>query len=80
MLEATEAEMGPEHGLTHFAKGNLCVIDATEAEARGEQASAAELYRRAGDLMAVEFGEGHPYVVECRAKAPRPGSDFPPLR
>lgn len=78
MLEATEAEMGPEHGLTHFAKGNLCVIDA--AKARGEQASAAELYRGAGDLMAVGFGEGHPYVIECRAKAPRPGSYFPPLR
>ena len=50
------------------------------AKARGEQASAAELYRGAGDLMAVGFGEGHPYVIECRAKAPRPGSYFPPLR
>ena len=50
-------------------KGNLLMLDAIEAENRGERAAASDLYRAAADMREVGFGEESPYVAECRAKA-----------
>ena len=55
--------------LTIDDEGHLLMVDAIEAEERGDKEEAAGLYRAAADKRQVALGKESPWVVECRAKA-----------
>ena len=72
VLEAQEAQLGPDHPSTLNTKYNIGMCYgqlAHQAEKKGERAEAAELYTKAGGIVEDVKGSDHQLAVLCRAKA-----------